>query len=75
MVDVGCVVCLLPCRFAGDEKRVGVATSRLACMMDNAITRLNKASIRGWLDREKMKAVDAEIRPLVPHFKAVARMV
>ena len=50
----GSCVCLL-CRFAGDDKRVGVATSRLAQTLSTAITRLQDAKhpIHSYLDRSK----------------------
>ena len=66
------VLCALACGFAGDDWRVGMATSRLAQMLVTAIGRLGSSRIRSWLDAQKIAAVDQEAEVLLPHLKAVA---
>ena len=62
---VRCVVSLLLCRFAGDDKRVGVATSRLAQVLDTAISRLGTSTpVHAYLDQKKLQEVQSETRRL-----------
>ena len=70
----GGVVCPLLCGFAGDDKRVGVATSRFALILDTAIARLGSSGMRSWLDAKKVAEVTTEAQLLSPHLKAVACM-
>ena len=62
------------CRFAGDDKRVGVATSRLAQILTTAIQRLETTGIKSFIDANKLAEVAKEAAPLVPHLQAVACM-
>ena len=57
----GGVVCPLLCGFAGDDKRVGVATSRLALTLDTAIGKLGSSGMLSWLDAKKFKLVTDEL--------------
>ena len=68
----GGVVCPLLCGFAGDDKRVGVAMSRLALTLDTAIGKLGSTAMASWLDVKKFKLVQEEAAILSPHLKVVA---
>ena len=67
-----CVVSVLSraCRFAGDEKRVGVATSRVAQILFTGIQRLESTGIKLWLNEKKLAAVLVERELLLPSLKA-----
>ena len=68
-----CVVSPLLCRFAGDSKRIGVGTSRLAQVLDTAIARLGtNMPVHPYLDQKKFSEVESEMRQLSPHLKAAA---
>ena len=69
------VLCALACGFAGDDWRVGMATSRLAQMLVTAIGRLGSSRIRSWLDAQKIAAVDQESEVLLPHLKAGLQVI
>ena len=60
------------CRFAGDDKRVGVATSRLALTLSTSILRLQEPThpIHSYADKSKWTPVEAEAKTLLPHLKA-----
>ena len=65
------LACPLLCRFAGDDKRIGVATSRLAQMLLTAIGRLGSSGIQTFVNAQKLKEVKVESDQLVPHLKDV----
>ena len=69
------VLCALAYGSAGDDWRVGMATSRLAQMLVTAIGRLGSSRIRSWLDAQKIAAVDQESEVLLPHLKAGLQVI
>ena len=69
---MGSCVARSSCRFAGNEKRVGVAASRLCLTLSTAIKRLRETShpLRSCLVPEKWRAFETEANNLLPHLEA-----